>query len=203
MTSRQFMNAIYRLTKDLATIQSNMFFIKGKESIFAVNNLLTDFYYKDNNNIQWHKHMVIRDNSAHKTTLMMFNNLELSSINIPGKTGYCRTNSGTSAFIVLTGSIEKYFINNNYEMFNEYKSGDVGNIFENETYYIKSIEDTMLLNISLFDDVEDCINSASEIEYKISNKTLLRRKYNNYYKMRRLHTMRGGNIDINDDGTHC
>ena len=165
---RSFMRAIYGLTKDLTTIQSNMIFSGGKANVFAVNDLLSEFY-NYNYAIKWHKYMNVKDNGVSKSTLMMFNNLELSSIHIPGRIGYCNTNRGVSSFIVLTGSVEKYFINNSYEMFNEYENGEVGNIFENETYYMKSLEDTMLLNVTLFDDVEDCINSASETEYPVDN----------------------------------
>lgn len=165
MTS--FMRLFYGLTRDLAHINKTRTNVLSKSLTFEMNNLLTDFY-NENWHINWKKQMVIKDNTYYKSNMYLIDNLELSMINIPKSISFCHTNIGHSSFIVLSGGTDKYYINNNFEMYNNFNVGNVGNIYDNETYTIKSHEDTLLMNITIYKSMEECLD-ARRVDYYVDN----------------------------------
>jgi hypothetical protein len=158
MIYSQYLKVFRSLYKDLIQLQNCM----PNNPLFMINGILEDFY--KTNNIQWKDYLIIKDNNKiEKQYLSLIKNLEVSIFNIPANINSCITNFENSSFIILSGSINKYTINNDFITNKKYLSGNIGNIYNKETYMINTKEDTLMLNISVIRSVFDYSFESNKI----------------------------------------
>lgn len=185
----------------------------GKGSLYKINNFLNDYY--EYNEGDWFKYFSIRTNGIYKHSISIKDNLAIELINIPEKTTYYNTNKGNSAFLVLKGKINKYYINNDFEIKKMFKSGSIGNIYNSETYVINSYENSLLLlinntnnNISNVDEIKNSNYKINPYIYKngCSGLSYLKKGYHTHSNIKikkNINYVSDKLIDINDDGYYC
>jgi hypothetical protein len=159
----KIIRAFYNLSSNISKINNYGYKKIDRRELCGINKILKSFY-NNNNDIDWDKYMLIRNNTYYESNMFIYNNISLSTVNIPRNTNFHFTNNGNSSFIVLSGGINKYYINNNFEMYNTYNVGNVGNIYHNEKYNIETFsDDTLLIKISIYNSIEDCIKGSRNI----------------------------------------